>query len=158
MENRDFEALLNTDTLWCRCQTRLRGALRITGYVTILSGPGSACRKLCREVIGSNMVTINCREATDPASFWHQVALYACVPAIDLKDSKNQRGDDSYLLKEITLPYYIEHDKVLVVEDFHLACSKMQVFMAQQFKDSVRRGLRIVILLHKSQVDILLRA
>lgn len=49
---------MTTDTMLYRYQERLRASLEIIGYVTILSGPVSICRKLCREVIGSNMVTI----------------------------------------------------------------------------------------------------
>ena len=63
-----------------------------------------------------------------------------------------------YLLKEIVLSYCIEHDKVLVVENYHLACRTMQVYMTQQFKDSARRVIRVVVLLHASQVDMLLQA
>lgn len=63
---------MTTEAMLYKSQKRLRESLEIIGYVTILSGPVSICRELCREVIGSNMVTINCREATEGANKYYR--------------------------------------------------------------------------------------
>ena len=84
---------MTTETMLYRYQNRLRESLEIMGYVTILSGPISVCRKLCRKVIGTtNMVTINCREVTDFFAFWHQAGLQAYFPVAGFKGTENQRG------------------------------------------------------------------
>ena len=42
------------------------------------------------------------------------------------------------LAKDIVIQYYKEHDKVLVIDDFHYASKAMQTKMAQQLKDVIR--------------------
>ena len=43
------------------------------------------------------------------------------------------------------IQYYREHDKVLVLDDFHYASPEMQMKMAQQLKDAIRRELKVVV-------------
>ena len=54
-------------------------------------------------------------------------------------DSKSEKY---VLAKDTVIQYYKEHDKVLVIDDFHYASKEMQTKMAQQLKDAIRRELK----------------
>ena len=43
------------------------------------------------------------------------------------------------------IQYYKDKDKVLVIDDFHYAPKEMQIKMAQQLKDAIRRELKVVV-------------
>ena len=57
-------------------------------------------------------------------------------------DSKSEKY---VLAKDTVIQYYKEHDKVLVIDDFHYASKEMQIKMAQQLKDAIRRELKVVV-------------
>ena len=57
-------------------------------------------------------------------------------------DSKSEKY---VLAKDTVIQYYKEHDKVLVIDDFHYASKEMQTKMAQQLKDAIRRELKVVV-------------
>ena len=60
--------------------------------------------------------------------------------AVNEGNSKDTDGkSEKYVLaKDIVIQYYKEHDKVLVIDDFHYASKAMQTKMAQQLKDVIR--------------------
>lgn len=43
------------------------------------------------------------------------------------------------------IQFYKEKEKVLVIDDFHYASKEMQMKMAQQLKDAIRRELKVVV-------------
>ena len=58
------------------------------------------------------------------------------------RDSKSEK----YILsKDKIIRYYIENNKILVIDDFHYASTEMQMKMAQQLKDAIRRELKVVV-------------
>jgi hypothetical protein len=60
----------------------------------------------------------------------------------EARDSKSEK----YILsKDKIIQYYIEKGKVLVIDDFHYASPEMQMKMAQQLKDAIRRELKVVV-------------
>ena len=67
--------------------------------------------------------------------------------AVNEGNSKDTDGkSEKYVLaKDIVIQYYKEHDKVLVIDDFHYASKAMQTKMAQQLKDAIRRELKVVV-------------
>lgn len=50
------------------------------------------------------------------------------------------------LSKDKIIQYYKEHEKVLVIDDFHYALGEMQMRMAHQLKDAIRRELKVVVI------------
>lgn len=93
----------------------------------------------------------------DQAAMWTQIGMKAGMPHEGTTKAGNKKQDymeeTYYLTKESVLSYFIEQDLVLLMDDFHYASPKMQTFMAQQFKDGIRKGLRVIIASLPHRVD-----
>ena len=140
-------------------EERLRQALNVSGYLTLISGPSKIGKTvLCERVIGlDHLVEISGSDMLSPASLWTQIGSKAGMPISGTTKPGNTTGEfmeETYFLtKESVLEYYKLHDLVLMIDDFHYASGQMQIFMAQQFKDAIRKGLRIVIASLPHRVD-----
>lgn len=49
------------------------------------------------------------------------------------------------LTKDKVIEYFIEENKVLILDDFHYAPGEVQTKIANQLKDAIRRGFRVII-------------
>lgn len=60
--------------------------------------------------------------------------------------NSNDVVSETYVItKDNVLDYYKQHGLVLLLDDFHYASPAMQMYMAQQFKDAIRRGFKVII-------------
>ncbi len=140
-------------------EERLQQALSVSGYLTLISGPSKIGKTvLCEKVIGlDHIVEISGSDMLEQQTMWAQVGMKAGMPHAGTTKAGDQRKDyieeTFYLTKESVLSYFKERGLVLLVDDFHYASYDMQVFMAQQFKDAIRKGLRIVIASLPHRVD-----
>ena len=139
-------------------ELRLKQALRTAGCLTSIIGPSKMGKTiLCEKVIGlDNIVEISGADFNENTDFWATVAAKVELPymgeitterfskteEITDRDGKNEK----YVLsKDKIIEYYIQHDKVLVIDDFHYASPEMQVKIAQQLKDAIRRELKVIV-------------
>lgn len=140
-------------------EERLKQALNVSGYLTLISGPSKIGKTvLCEKVIGLNhLVEISGSDILEPSDLWTQIGMKAGMPHEGTTKTSDQRLDfmeETYFLtKESVLNYFKDHDLVLLMDDFHYASEEMQTFMAQQFKDAIRKGLRIIIASLPHRVD-----
>ena len=140
-------------------EERLKQALSVSGYLTLISGPSKIGKTvLCEKVVGlDHLVEISGSDMLDQAAMWTQIGMKAGMPHSGITKpgtvTKDYMDETFYLTKESVLTYFKEHDLVLLMDDFHYASLNMQVFMAQQFKDAIRKGLRIVIASLPHRVD-----
>lgn len=140
-------------------EDRLRQALSVNGYLTLISGPSKIGKTvLCEKVIGlDNLVEISGSDMINPLDLWIQIGTKAGMPHTGTTKSVQKETDymeETFsLTKESVINYFKEHDLVLLMDDFHYASHEMQIFMAQQFKDAIRKGLRIVIASLPHRVD-----
>lgn len=140
-------------------EERLKQALSVSGYLTLISGPSKIGKTvLCEKVVGlDHLVEISGSDMLDQAAMWTQIGMKAGMPHSGITKpgtvTKDYMEETFYLTKESVLTYFKEHDLVLLMDDFHYASLNMQVFMAQQFKDAIRKGLRIVIASLPHRVD-----
>ena len=132
-------------------EERLWQALSVNGYMTFISGPSKIGKTvLCEKVIGlESLVEVSGSDFTDESSLWFEIGTKAGMPSGG-KTTEHAAGDsamtESYVLtKENVIEYYQNHGLVLLLDDFHYAKPSMQMYMAQQFKDAIRKGLKIVI-------------
>ena len=125
--------------------------MRTAGCLTSLIGPSKIEKTiLCEKVIGfDNIVEFSGTDFNSNTDFWATVAAKVGLPykgelmterAVNEGNSKDTDGkSEKYVLaKDIVIQYYKEHDKVLVIDDFHYASKAMQTKMAQQLKDVIR--------------------
>lgn len=132
-------------------EERLRQALSMDGYLTSISGPSKIGKTvLCEKVIGfDRLVEVSGSDFKDEKSLWFQIGTKAGMPSggefTRGKDANDLVSETYTITKENVLDYYKEHGLVLLLDDFHYADSNMQMYMAQQFKDAIRRGFKIII-------------
>ncbi len=139
-------------------ELRLKQALRTAGCLTSIIGPSKMGKTiLCEQVIGlDNIVEISGADFNENVDFWAIIAAkvgLSYMGEITTERSAargNNKESDSksekYVLsKDKVIQYYIENEKVLVIDDFHYASPEMQMKMAQQLKDAIRRELKVVV-------------
>lgn len=139
-------------------ELRLKQALRTAGCLTSIIGPSKMGKTiLCEQVIGlKNIVEISGADFNENTDFWATVAAKVGLPymgeittersATEGANEERDRKSEKYILsKDKIIQYYIENEKVLVIDDFHYASSTMQMKMAQQLKDAIRRELKVVV-------------
>ncbi|WP_394927127.1 ATP-binding protein [uncultured Robinsoniella sp.] len=139
-------------------ELRLKQALRTAGCLTSLIGPSKMGKTiLCEKVIGfDNIVEISGADFNGEMDFWAVVAAKVGLPyageittereaAQEQSREKDSRNEKFVMSKDKVIQYYKENEKVLVIDDFHYASQEMQLKMAQQLKDAIRRELKVVV-------------
>lgn len=139
-------------------ELRLKQALRTAGCLTSLIGPSKMGKTiLCEKVIGfENIVEVSGADFNGEMDFWAVVAAKVGLPyageittereaAEEYSTERDSRNEKYVLSKDKVIQYYKENDKVLVIDDFHYASQEMQMKMAQQLKDAIRRELKVVV-------------
>ena len=139
-------------------ELRLKQALRTAGCLTSIIGPSKMGKTiLCERVIGlNNIVEISGADFSETTDFWTVAAAKVGLPYMgevmtersategNSKESDSKR--EKYVLsKDKVIQYYLENGKVLVIDDFHYASKEMQIKMAQQLKDAIRKELKVVV-------------
>lgn len=139
-------------------ELRLKQALRTAGCLTSIIGPSKMGKTiLCERVIGfDNIVEISGADFNENTDFWATAAAKVGLPYMgeitterSAAEGNNKESDsrsEKYVLsKDKVIQYYLENKKVLVIDDFHYASPGMQIKMAQQLKDAIRRELKVVV-------------
>lgn len=132
-------------------EERLKQALSMDGYLTSISGPSKIGKTvLCEKVIGfEHLVEVTGSDFNDENSLWFQIGTKAGMPSggeFMRGSNSNDAVSETYIItKDSVLAYYKQHGLVLLLDDFHYACPAMQMYMAQQFKDAIRRGFKVII-------------
>lgn len=139
-------------------ELRLKQALRTAGCLTSLIGPSKMGKTiLCEKVIGfDNIVELSGADFHVNADFWAIVAAKVELPyngeittERELTEGNSKESDgkkEKYILsKDKVIQFYKDNEKVLVIDDFHYASKEMQMIMAQQLKDAIRKELKVVV-------------
>lgn len=139
-------------------ELRLKQALRTAGCLTSIIGPSKMGKTiLCEQVIGlDNIVEISGADFNENTDFWATIAAKVGLPymgeittersqAEGGSEERDSKSEKYVLTKDKVIQYYLEHEKVLVIDDFHYASADMQMKMAQQLKDAIRRELKVVV-------------
>lgn len=139
-------------------ELRLKQALRTAGCLTSLIGSSKMGKTiLCEKVIGfDNIVEVSGADFNGEMDFWAVVAAKVGLPyageittereaAEEYGTERDSRNEKFVLSKDKVIQYYKENEKVLVIDDFHYASQEMQMKMAQQLKDAIRRELKVVV-------------
>lgn len=139
-------------------ELRLKQALRTAGCLTSIIGPSKMGKTiLCEQVIGlDNIVEVSGADFNENTDFWAIIAAKVGLPymgeitteraSAEGKSEERDSKSEKYILsKDKIIRYYIENNKILVIDDFHYASTEMQMKMAQQLKDAIRRELKVVV-------------
>lgn len=139
-------------------ELRLKQALRTAGCLTSIIGPSKMGKTiLCEQVIGlDNIVEVSGADFNENTDFWAIIAAKVGLPymgeitteraSTEGKSEERDSKSEKYILsKDKIIRYYIENNKILVIDDFHYSSTEMQMKMAQQLKDAIRRELKVVV-------------
>lgn len=139
-------------------ELRLKQALRTAGCLTSIIGPSKMGKTiLCEQVIGlDNIVEVSGADFNENTDFWAIIAAKVGLPymgeitteraSTEGKSEERDSKSEKYILsKDKIIRYYIENNKILVIDDLHYASTEMQMKMAQQLKDAIRRELKVVV-------------
>lgn len=150
---------------------RLEQALNTIGYLTSIIGPSKTGKTvLCEKVVGfSKLVELTGDDFKKTEPFWTTVAKKVGLSVegdqtrMDVLEGERMQGvteSKSSALREtfhIGKDQVIEHFKrnglVLVLDDFHYAPDEMQLEMAYQLKDAIRKGFRAIVISLPNRAD-----
>ncbi|MGX8833095.1 AAA family ATPase [Amedibacillus sp. YH-ame6] len=139
-------------------ELRLQQALRTSGCLTSLIGPSKMGKTiLCEKVIGfDNIVEVSGADFNGETDFWSVVAAKVGIPyageitkeretLLEQHQEKDSVNEKYMLTKDKIIQHYKEKGKVLVIDDFHYATHDMQIKIAHQLKDAIRREMKVVV-------------
>lgn len=140
-------------------EVRLKQALKISGCLTSIIGPSKMGKTvLCEKVIDlENLVEVSGVDFKLNNDFWIVIGTKAGLPMsgefIEGKTVKDNITDDLYykkdkfvLTKDRVIDYFKENGKVLVLDDFHYAPEDIQLHIAQQLKDAIRKEFKAIVI------------
>lgn len=143
-------------------ELRLKQALSTPGYLTSIIGPSKTGKTvLCDKVIGlNNMVSLIGSDFKHAKDFWTIVANKVGLSLEGeytektvLKGSDFRPEDRSvstrekYIAnKDKIIQHFVEHELILVLDDFHYAPKELQLDIAYQLKEAIRREFKAVII------------
>jgi DNA helicase TIP49, TBP-interacting protein len=139
-------------------EVRLKQALKISGCLTSIIGPSKMGKTvLCEKVIDlENLVEVSGVDFKLDNDFWTVIGTKAGLPMsgefIEGKTVNNSTTNDLYykkdkfvLTKDRVIDYFKENGKVLVLDDFHYAPEDIQLHIAQQLKDAIRKEFKAIV-------------
>ncbi|MBP3887311.1 MAG: ATP-binding protein [Cellulosilyticum sp.] len=140
-------------------EQRLNMALGLDGFLVCITGPSKTGKTvLCEKVIGlDNIVSLNGNDFEKSGDFWGAIALKAGIPLSGTQGTTNtvnlpaesimQSATQNYVVnKDAVVKYFVDNEKVLVLDDFHYASDDMQYEAACQLKDVIRRNFKAVVI------------
>ena len=145
-------------------EERLMMALKQMGY--LIDGPSKIGKTvLCEAVIGKErLVAMTGNDFKGENEFWSVVAKKVDIPLmgevqnVSSVSGQGEQVGTRYISKyqtnkERVLNYFLENNKVLLLDDFHYADEKMQHDTACQLKEAIRSDLKVVIVSLPHRVD-----
>lgn len=139
-------------------EVRLKQALKISGCLTSIIGPSKMGKTvLCEKVIDiDNLVEVSGVDFKLDSDFWNVIAAKAELPISgefsEATIVKNRGYNDLHnktekfiLTKAKVIDYFKQNGKVLVLDDFHYAPEQVQLHIAQQLKDAIRKEFKAIV-------------
>lgn len=135
---------------------RLQQAIKVSGFLTSLVGPSKMGKTiLCEKVIGlEKIVEISGADFDESTDFWKLVSAkvglsyegqFASEKTVSDSGDKYSKKEVYALTKDKIINYYKENELVLVIDDFHYVPETKRIQVAQQLKDAIRKGFRVVV-------------
>ncbi|NQX63742.1 AAA family ATPase [Paenibacillus qinlingensis] len=143
---------------------RLSQALNTTGFLTSVIGPSKTGKTvLCEKVIEwDRIVSLSGSDFKNSQSFWTTVANKAGLSiegeqtqissiagerVAGVTESKASSVKEKFLTgKDQVIEYFKENKLVLILDDFHYAPNELQLEIAQQLKDAIRKEFTSIVI------------
>ncbi|HBZ80812.1 MULTISPECIES: ATP-binding protein [Brevibacillus] len=143
---------------------RLNQSLNTVGFLTSIVGPSKTGKTvLCEKVIGiDKMKDFSGSDFKESEDFWVTIAKRVGLPLeSDQTEQRTIQGqgiagtregvassttEKYHSNKDKVIQYFLENDWVLVLDDFHYASPNMQMEIAYQLKDAIRKYFKTVVI------------
>lgn len=140
-------------------ELRLKQALKISGCLTSIIGPSKMGKTvLCEKVIDlDNLIEVSGVDFKTDNEFWNIIGAKAGLPLSgEYGETQRFESDNSkkevnkiekfILNKDKVINYFKENGLVLVLDDFHYAPDEVQLHIAQQLKDAIRKEFKAIVI------------
>ncbi len=146
-------------------EERLRMALEQRGHLIVIDGPSKIGKTvLCEAVIGRNLIAMTGNDFKGEKDFWTVVAKKVDIPLMGEVQNENTVHDQGEQIgtrytsqyqtnRERVMEYFLNNNKVLLLDDFHYADEKMQHDAACQLKEAIRYNLKAIVVSLPHRVD-----
>lgn len=139
-------------------ELRLIQALKISGCLTSIVGPSKMGKTvLCEKVIAfEKLVEVSGGDFTGCNDLWKVLAAKVGLSLegeysethnnLNNNSQKGLSKTEKYIAsKDRVIEYFKEHGLVLVLDDFHYASEEVQIYIAQQLKDAIRKEFKAIV-------------
>ena len=137
-------------------EQRLNLALNISGtLISIIGASKMGKTVLCEKVIPlDRQVNVSGVDFSNGEDFWGVIALKVGLPIEGKITESKQIGNNEHhsktesfiLTKDRVIKYFVDNNKVLILDDFHYASNDAQKNIASHLKDAIRRNFRAIII------------
>lgn len=143
-------------------ELRLTQALNTPGYLTSIIGPSKTGKTvLCEKVIGlQNIVSLTGSDFKSEKDIWVIIANKVGLSlegeysetsvlkgTVTSPEDRSVATREKYVSsKDKVIQFFEEKELVLIIDDFHYAPEKLQLDIAYQLKDAIRREFKAVII------------
>lgn len=137
-------------------EQRLNLALNISGtLISIIGSSKMGKTVLCEKVIPlERQVNVSGADFSNGEAFWSVIAQKVGLP-LEGKITENKQisnieqhsmTETFILTKDRVIKYFVDNNKVLILDDFHYASDEAQKNIASHLKDAIRRNFRSIII------------
>lgn len=140
-------------------ELRLKQALKISGCLTSIIGPSKMGKTvLCEKVIDlDNLIEVSGGDFNSVSEFWSIIGIKAGLPLSgeygevqrfesNSSQKESNKTEKFVLNKDRVISYFKENGLVLVLDDFHYAPEQVQLHIAQQLKDAIRKEFKAIVI------------
>ena len=137
-------------------EQRFKLALNISGtLISIIGASKMGKTVLCEKVIPlERQVNVSGADFANGEDFWSVIAQKVGLP-LEGKITENKQISNNEqhsktetftLTKDRVIKYFVDNNKVLILDDFHYALDETQKNIASHLKDAIRRNFRAIII------------
>jgi hypothetical protein len=137
-------------------EQRLNLALSISGtLISIIGSSKMGKTVLCEKIIPlERQVNLSGADFSNGEPFWSVIAQKVGLP-LEGKITENKQisnteqhsmSETFILTKDRVIKYFVDNNKVLILDDFHYASDEAQKNIASHLKDAIRRDFRSIII------------
>ncbi len=139
-------------------ELRLKQALKVSGCLTSIVGPSKMGKTvLCEKVINlDNLIEMSGGDFNDGSEFWNVIGIKVGLSVSGEFGEVNSQGESEHkrefnksekfvLNKDRVIKYFKDNGLVLLLDDFHYAPDDVQIQIAQQLKDAIRKEFKAIV-------------
>lgn len=125
---------------------QLTYALNIRGFMVVICGESEAeIQVLCERVVdATDLVKVSCLGIERKDELWKKIGCQVGMSSMVMQNT---------LIKQSVIEYFIKNHLILLVKDYYQIEKDLQLFFAHQFKDVIRKGMKVVLMSNQNSCN-----